>query len=240
MPLQPLKSSVHEAMHNYIPHFGCSGQHWRQTYDELPTSSVVDNSARTGVVERVRGTLCTRMLMHKVMYMPVFLVKTWLHYSFVSNCSIFSFQLSPCVHAFVLCRCLLSMSPHVSVCMLSCVATTPPSNWNTPWVVIHACMSVQVLRHYFICYTCMINVHLKIEHCTDPFFLRFLVYKFILNYNCSDSACTCIQKNAVQHLSRRCQITWYFKALKVHVVMQSQKKPYGYSLQNGFQWISVF
>ena len=64
MPLQPLKSSVHEAIHNYIPHFGRAGQHWTQMYDRLPTSPAVDNSARTGVVERVRGTLCTRMLMH--------------------------------------------------------------------------------------------------------------------------------------------------------------------------------
>ena len=102
MPLQPLKSSVHEAMHNYIPHFDRAGQHWTQMYDRLPGSSAVDNSACTGVTERVRGTLCTRMLMHKVMYMYFSWKLNWPHCSFVSNCtcSMFSFQLSPCIYVY--------------------------------------------------------------------------------------------------------------------------------------------
>ena len=70
IPLQPFKSSAGEAvyhfMHNCIPHFDRAGQHWTQMYHRLPVSSAVDNSARTGVVERLRRTLCTRVLMHKV------------------------------------------------------------------------------------------------------------------------------------------------------------------------------
>ena len=69
IPLQPFKSSAGEAvyhsMHNCISHFDRAGQHWIQMYHRLPVSSTVDNSARAGVVERLRRTLCTRVLMHK-------------------------------------------------------------------------------------------------------------------------------------------------------------------------------
>ena len=105
MPLQPLKSGVHEAvyhsMHNYIPHFGRAGQHWTQMYDRLPGSSAVDNSARTGVVERVPGILCTRMLMHKVMYMFFSSKRGFTACSFERNYSITDYFLFSYHHAYV-------------------------------------------------------------------------------------------------------------------------------------------
>ena len=67
MPLQPFR--VHElSVHNYCIlyfEFDRAGYHWTQMYHRLPVSSAVDNSARTGVVERLRRTLCTRMLTYK-------------------------------------------------------------------------------------------------------------------------------------------------------------------------------
>ena len=113
-------------MHNCIPHFDRAGQHWTQMYHRLPVSSAVDNSARAGVVERLRRTLRTRMLMYKVMYIVYFSWK--LHCSFVSAKHItmdwtVRFLSAITMHIYVVYIYRLSMSPHVAVLslVLSCL-----------------------------------------------------------------------------------------------------------------------
>ena len=68
MLLQVLRA-VHEVLSfadcSCIPHSSRGGNQRKRLYHRLPTSPALDHSTCAGIVERVRGTFCTRMNGHR-------------------------------------------------------------------------------------------------------------------------------------------------------------------------------